>query len=49
MDWFNFCKNYFDWGIANADSLKVYVAKNKITTNQYKEIIGIDYISTTTS
>ncbi|WP_315069605.1 XkdX family protein [uncultured Clostridium sp.] len=45
MDWFEFCKDYFDWRIANTDSLKVYVAKTKITVEQYKTITGVDYVA----
>lgn len=45
MDWFEFCKDYFEWGIANKDNLKIYIAKNKITAEQYKEITGIDYVA----
>lgn len=45
MDWYVFCKDYFDWGIANTNDLKIYVAKKKITVEQYKEITGIEYIS----
>lgn len=45
MDWFEFCKNNFAWGVATADSLKIYVVKNKITAIQYKEITGIDYVA----
>ncbi|OOM80952.1 XkdX family protein [Clostridium sp. BL-8] len=48
MDWFDFCKDYFDFGIANADSLKIYVAKNKITADQYKQITGVDYVASAT-
>lgn len=43
MNWYEFCKNNFDDGIATADSLKIYVQKNKITADQYKEITGTDY------
>lgn len=45
MDWYNFCKRNFDLGIATTDTLKIYVVKNKITSNQYKEITGIDYVA----
>ena len=46
MDWFKFCKDYFDWGIANAENLKIYVAKNKISSDQYLSITGVEYIAT---
>lgn len=43
MDWFNFCKRNFYLGIANTENLKIYVVRNKITEEQYKEITGVDY------
>lgn len=43
MDWYKFCKTNFDLDIATADSLKIYVQKEKITSEQYKEITGIDF------
>ena len=49
MDWYEFCKHYLDWAIATTDSLKIYVAKNKITDVQYKKITGIDYVVVSTS
>lgn len=49
MDWYSFCKLNFDLKIATTDNLKVYVAKSKISSDQYKEITGIDYVATTTS
>jgi len=49
MDWFEFCKEYFDWEIADADSLKIYVIKTKITAQQYKTITGMYYVESTTS
>lgn len=45
MNWYNFCLNNFNAGIANADNLKIYVVKSKITADQYKTITGIDYIA----
>lgn len=45
MNWFKFCKDYFDWNIATTDSLKIYVAKGKISAEQYKIITGIDYVA----
>ena len=45
MDWFKFCKDNFNVGIATTNSLKIYVQKNKITAEQYKEITGIDYVA----
>ncbi|NRT90167.1 XkdX family protein [Clostridium beijerinckii] len=46
MDWFEFCNDYFNWGIADSDNLKIYVIKSKITANQYKIITGVDYVAT---
>lgn len=46
MDWYNFCKTNFDLGIATKSSLKVYVEKEKITSEQYKEVTGIEYEAT---
>ena len=45
MDWYNFCKTNFVLGNANVDNLKIYVSKNKITSVQYKEITGVDYVA----
>lgn len=49
MDWYSFCKLNFDLNIATTDNLKIYVAKNKIAADQYKEITGVNYVATTTS
>lgn len=43
MDWYNFCEINFELGNATVDNLKIYVQKNKITAEQYKEITGVDY------
>lgn len=43
MDWYNFCKTNFELGNATVENLKIYVTKNKITADQYKEITGVDY------
>ena len=43
MDWYAFCKLNFDLGIATTEKLKIYVFKNKITLEQYKEITGEIY------
>ena len=45
MDWLNFCKTNYLLGNATIENLKIYVAKNKITAEQYKEITGVDYIA----
>ena len=43
MDWFKFCKDNFEFKIATAESLKIYVVKGKITAAEYTEITGEDY------
>ncbi|WP_297422074.1 XkdX family protein [Clostridium sp.] len=48
MDWYNFCKTNFNLGIATLDNLKIYVAKGKITAEQYKEITRADYVAVAT-
>ncbi|NRT32658.1 hypothetical protein BJV38_004757 [Clostridium beijerinckii] len=49
MDWYSFCKLNFDLKIATIDSLKIYVAKGKISAERYKDITGVDYVATTRS
>jgi uncharacterized XkdX family phage protein len=44
MNWYDFCKTNFQLGNATIDNLKIYVVKNKITADQYKEITGVDYV-----
>lgn len=41
IDWYEFCLNNFKLNIATAGNLKIYVIKNKITKDQYKQITGI--------
>lgn len=45
IDWYTFCLNNFKWEIADTNSLKIYVAKGKITSEQYKQITNIDYVA----
>lgn len=45
MDWFKFCSENFQSGNYDNDSLKVFVAKKKITKKQYKEITNIEYVA----
>ncbi|WP_368490236.1 XkdX family protein [Clostridium sp. BJN0013] len=45
MDWFKIYTQYYNAGYYNNDSLKVFVAKNKITVEQYKTIAGVDYVA----
>lgn len=44
MDWFKICFDYYVKEYYNSDLLKVFVKKNKITSEQYKEITGIEYV-----
>ncbi|MEW9702813.1 XkdX family protein [Paenibacillus sp. SI8] len=44
MDWFTICKENYGSGYYDQIRLKIFVVKNKITTQQYKEITGIDYV-----
>lgn len=43
MDWNAICTAYYKAGYYTADSLKVFVAKSKITADQYKAITGQVY------
>jgi uncharacterized XkdX family phage protein len=45
MDWFKVCKQYYDAGYYDNTSLKVFVAKGKITAADYKTITNIDYVA----
>lgn len=45
MDWYKFCKTNYGAGNYNNENMKVFVVKNKITAEQYKEITGIDYVA----
>lgn len=43
MDYYAWCKTAYDNGYATTDQLKIWVAKGKITSDNYKTITGIDY------
>lgn len=45
MDWFKICTDYYNAGYYTDITLKIFVAKGKITANQYKTITGIDYVA----
>ena len=45
MDWLKICTDYYDAGYYNNTSLKVFVAKGKITDANYLAITGIDYVA----
>lgn len=44
MDWFKVCSQYYNLGFYNNTSLKIFVAKGKITDIQYKEITEVNYV-----
>jgi uncharacterized XkdX family phage protein len=43
MDWFYTVKLYYDEGYYTADDVRVFVAQNKITADQYQQITGQSY------
>lgn len=45
MDWIQICTTYYQAGYYNNTSLKVFVAKGKITVDQYQTITGIAYVA----
>lgn len=45
MDWVKICTDYYKAGFYDNTSLKVFVAKSKITADQYKTIAGVDYVA----
>ena len=45
MNWFKICSEYFSAGYYTNIDLKIFVVKNKITTDNYKAITGIDYVA----
>jgi uncharacterized XkdX family phage protein len=45
MNYFDYCKQAYDRGWATADQLKVWVAKEKITPEEFKQIAGEDYVA----
>jgi len=44
INWYETCLMYYNDGNYTSDDLKVFVAKNKITAEQYKQICGLDYV-----
>ena len=44
FDWYANIKFYFEKGYWTLDQVKMAVVKNKITLDEYKNIIGKDYI-----
>ena len=45
LDWYATCLMYYQAGVYDSNDLKIFVAKNKITPEQYKQICGIDYVA----
>jgi uncharacterized XkdX family phage protein len=45
MDWLKICTDYYNAGYYDNTSLKVFVAKGKITATDYKNITGTDYVA----
>jgi len=45
MDWNKICTDYYKAGYYDDTDLKVFVAKGKITEEQYLEITGIEYVA----
>lgn len=44
MYWYEKIKSYYDRGLWTKEQVKVAVQKEKITADEYKEIIGEDYL-----
>ena len=44
MNWYDKIKNYYDKELWTKEQVKVAVEKGKITEEEYKEIVGEDYI-----
>jgi uncharacterized XkdX family phage protein len=44
MNWLQICTDYYKSGYYNNNTLKIFVAKGKITADEFKTITGQDYI-----
>lgn len=44
MDWFIKIKSYYEKGLWSKDQVRNAVDKNKITQEQYNEIIGVEEV-----
>lgn len=42
--WYKIIKKYYDDNLWSKEQVKTAVIKNKITKNEYKNIVGEDYI-----
>ena len=45
MDWYKTVGYYYKAGYYTVAQVKIFVAKGKITSNQFKEITGQDYVA----
>lgn len=43
MDWFKIVLDFYKSGFYTDDQVKVFVEKNKITSDQYQKITGQSY------
>lgn len=43
MNWFEKIKKYYDKGIYSDEDVRIFVAAEKITEEQFKEITNTDY------
>jgi uncharacterized XkdX family phage protein len=43
VNWFDTVKNYYDSGLYTKEQVAVFVAKGKITLEQYEQITGEEY------
>lgn len=45
MDWFKVVSDYYKAGYYTADQVKVFVARGKITADQYQQITNQVYVA----
>lgn len=45
MDWVKIITDYYIAGLYTIDQVKRFVIKGKITSDQFKEITGEDYVA----
>ena len=45
MDWYTIVKNFYNAGYYTIDQVKIFVAKGKITADQFQEITGQVYVA----
>ncbi|MCM3316709.1 XkdX family protein [Rummeliibacillus stabekisii] len=45
MDWFRTVSDFYNLGYYTDDQVKVFVAKNKITSGQFQTITGQPYLA----